>query len=41
MQSPPHDPASALAIRNQYRQSQSRALAAPHVFVCWSIPARS
>ncbi|MDU8545539.1 sensor histidine kinase [Pseudomonas syringae group sp. J248-6] len=25
MQSPPHDPASALAIRNQYRQSQSRA----------------
>ncbi|MBP0947247.1 sensor histidine kinase [Pseudomonas alliivorans] len=25
MQSPPHDPASALAIRTQYRQSQSRA----------------
>ncbi|KPB68892.1 sensor histidine kinase [Pseudomonas cannabina] len=25
MQSPPHDPASALAIRNHYRQSQSRA----------------
>jgi signal transduction histidine kinase len=25
MQSPPHDPASALAIRSQYRQSQSRA----------------
>ncbi|MCJ2374895.1 sensor histidine kinase [Pseudomonas sp. RGM 3321] len=25
MQSPSHDPASALAIRNQYRQSQSRA----------------
>lgn len=25
MQSPPHDPGSALAIRSQYRQSQSRA----------------
>jgi len=25
MQSPPHDPGSALAIRTQYRQSQSRA----------------
>ncbi|MDU8430859.1 sensor histidine kinase [Pseudomonas syringae pv. actinidifoliorum] len=25
MQTPPHDPASALAIRNHYRQSQSRA----------------
>ncbi|NWD68813.1 sensor histidine kinase [Pseudomonas gingeri] len=25
MQSPPHDPSSALAIRTQYRQSQSRA----------------
>lgn len=25
MQSPPHDPGSALAMRSQYRQSQSRA----------------